>query len=87
MRTLVLDIETNAAHDKIWCCVTLHRETGEIKVWKDSTGIKEYLDGFLYNKETYYETENYYIEVDSILNTEPLLRADWVATYYNTKFI
>jgi len=49
--------------------------------------VEEYVDGFLYNKETYYETENYYIEIDSILNTEPLLRADWVATYYNTKFI
>ena len=49
--------------------------------------VEEYVDGFLYHKETYYETENYYIEVDSILNTEPLLRADWVATYYNTKFI
>jgi len=41
---LVLDIETNLAHDTIWCCVTLHRETGEIKVWKNKEGLKEYLD-------------------------------------------
>jgi len=43
MKTLVLDIETNLAHDKIWCCVTLHRETNEIKVWKDKEGLNEYL--------------------------------------------
>lgn len=43
MKTLVLDIETNLAHDTIWCCVTLHRETGEIKVWKDKEGLHEYL--------------------------------------------
>ena len=43
MKTLVLDIETNLAHDTIWCCVTLHRETQEIKVWKDKEGLNEYL--------------------------------------------
>lgn len=43
MKTLVLDIETNLAHDVIWCCVTLHRETNEIKVWKDKEGLNEYL--------------------------------------------
>ena len=49
--------------------------------------IEEYIDNYLYNKETYYETEMYYLSVDSILNQEPLLKADWIATYYNTKFI
>jgi DNA polymerase I len=44
LKTLVLDIETNLTHDVIWCCVTLHRETGEIKVWKEPTGLKEYLN-------------------------------------------
>ena len=43
MKTLVLDIETNLAHDVIWCCVTLHRETGEIKVWKTKESLNEYL--------------------------------------------
>ena len=43
MKTLVLDIETNLAHDTVWCCVTLHRETGEIKVWKNKEGLNEYL--------------------------------------------
>jgi len=47
LKTLVLDIETNLAHDVIWCCVTLHRETGEIKVWKEPTGLKEYLNDAL----------------------------------------
>jgi DNA polymerase I-like protein with 3'-5' exonuclease and polymerase domains len=42
-KTIVLDIETNLEHDKIWCCVTLHRETNEIKVWKDKEGLNEYL--------------------------------------------
>ena len=49
--------------------------------------IEEYIDNYLYFKETYYETEEYYLDIDSILNQEPLLKADWIATYYNTKFI
>lgn len=49
--------------------------------------IEEYIDNYLYFKETYYETEKYYVNIDSILNQEPLLKADWIATYYNTKFI
>jgi len=48
--------------------------------------IEEYIDNYLYNKETYYETEKYYVNIDSILNQD-LLKADWIATYYNTKFI
>lgn len=43
IKTLVLDIETNLAHDVIWCCITLHRETGEIKVWKTKESLNEYL--------------------------------------------
>ena len=49
--------------------------------------VEEYIDNYLYNKETYYETEMYYLSVDTILNQEPLLRADWIASYYNNKFI
>jgi len=49
--------------------------------------IEEYIDNYLYFKETYYETEKYYVNIDTILNQEPLLKADWIATYYNTKFI
>jgi len=43
LKTVVLDIETNLAHTVIWCCVTLHRETGEIKTWTTPEGLKEYL--------------------------------------------
>ena len=43
LKTLILDIETNLAHDTIWCVVTLWRETGEIKVWKNKEGLNEYL--------------------------------------------
>ena len=49
--------------------------------------VEEYIDNYLYNKETYYETEMYYLSVDSILNQEPLLKADWIASYYNNQFI
>ena len=40
---LVLDIETNLLHDVIWCCVTLNRDTGEIKIWKEKEGLNEYV--------------------------------------------
>jgi hypothetical protein len=49
--------------------------------------VEEYIDNYLYNKETYYETEKYYVSIDLILNQEPLLKADWIASYYNNKFI
>jgi len=58
---------------------------GEKTDFRDA--VEEYIDNYLYNKETYYETEMYYLSVDSILNQEPLLRADWIATYYNNQFI
>jgi len=49
--------------------------------------VEEYTDNYLRYKGTHYETEMYYLSVDSILNVEPLLTADWIATYYNTQFI
>jgi len=49
--------------------------------------VEEYTDNYLSYKGNYYETEMYYLSVDSILNVEPLLTADWIATYYNTQFI
>ena len=49
--------------------------------------ITEYIDGYLIHKETYYETEEYYSEIDSIITKYPLLNANYVATYYDTKFI
>jgi len=40
---IYLDIETNLAHDKIWCVVT--KKDGEHGVWTKPDGLKDYLDG------------------------------------------
>lgn len=42
---IVLDIETNLAHDKIWLCVTKDIDSGEIKTWKAASNLSEYLKG------------------------------------------
>jgi len=40
---VILDIETNLKHDKIWMCVT--REIGgDVQVWKEVSGLQKYLD-------------------------------------------
>ena len=51
--------------------------------------ILDYQEDFLPEQETYWETENLYIEIDSILNNYPLLNDRWthIASYYDTKFI
>jgi DNA polymerase I-like protein with 3'-5' exonuclease and polymerase domains len=41
---IVLDIETNKAHDIIWCVVTRNTDNGEVKVWKHQDGLQKYLD-------------------------------------------
>jgi len=41
---IVLDIETNTAHDIIWCVVTRNIDNGEVKVWKNQDGLQKYLD-------------------------------------------
>jgi DNA polymerase-1 len=42
-KRIAIDIETNMAHDVIHLCVTQDIDTGEVKVWKDSTGLWDYL--------------------------------------------
>lgn len=46
MKKLVLDIETNTTHDKIWCCVTQDLDTNEVIVHTNkarlASVIKEY---------------------------------------------
>jgi hypothetical protein len=42
---------------------------------------------FLSDKETYYETEKYYIEIDSIISDNPLVSDHYIAQYYHTVFI
>ena len=41
---IVLDIETNSKHDKIWMAVTRDINTGEVKSWKEASGLQKYLD-------------------------------------------
>ena len=41
---IVLDIETNSTHDKIWMCVTRNIVTDEVKVWKAANGLQKYLE-------------------------------------------
>ena len=41
---IVLDIETNSKHDKIWMCVTRNIETDEVQVWKQVSGLQKYLE-------------------------------------------
>jgi DNA polymerase I-like protein with 3'-5' exonuclease and polymerase domains len=40
---IVLDIETNLAHDKIHLVVTKDIDTGEVKSWKQASNLLEYL--------------------------------------------
>jgi DNA polymerase I-like protein with 3'-5' exonuclease and polymerase domains len=40
---VVVDIETNLAHDHIWLCVTKNIETGEVITWRNPTGLNDYL--------------------------------------------
>ena len=41
---IILDIETNSTHDKVWCVVTRNIETDEVIVWKEASGLQKYLD-------------------------------------------
>jgi DNA polymerase I-like protein with 3'-5' exonuclease and polymerase domains len=40
---IVLDIETNLAHDKIHVVVTKNIDTGEVRKWKAADSLREYL--------------------------------------------
>lgn len=42
-KRIVLDIETNTKHDKIWMCVTKDIDTSEINVWTEATKLTQYL--------------------------------------------
>lgn len=41
---IVLDIETNSKHNKVWLAVTRNIDTGEVKSWKEASGLQKYLD-------------------------------------------
>jgi DNA polymerase-1 len=40
---LILDIETNLAHTKIWLVCTKNIDTGEKKTWKEASSLSDYL--------------------------------------------
>lgn len=42
---VVLDIETNLAHNQIWLCITKNIDTGETITWKAASNLSEYLKG------------------------------------------
>ena len=41
---IVLDIETNSTHEKIWCVVTRNIDNDEVKTWNNQDGLQKYLD-------------------------------------------
>lgn len=43
MKRILLDIETNTKHDKIWVVITKDIDTSETKVWKQAKPLVEYL--------------------------------------------
>ena len=57
--------------------------------WDPKVVVSEYIDGFLINKENYWESENLYHPIDNILNDYPLFTDPYgnTAGYYDTKFI
>jgi len=66
---IVLDIETNSTHDKIWMCVTRDIETDEVKVWKAASGLQKYL-----------EVCDLIIMHNGINFDAPVLRKNWSVT-------
>jgi DNA polymerase I-like protein with 3'-5' exonuclease and polymerase domains len=66
---IVLDIETNSTHDKIWMCVTRNIETDEVIVWKAANGLQKYL-----------EVCDLIIMHNGINFDAPVLRKNWSVT-------
>ena len=56
--------------------------------WDPKVVVSEYLNDFLPDKESYWETENLYSQIDNILNNYPLIRDPYGNNlgYYDTKF-
>lgn len=44
MKRLVIDVETDGLEATvIWCAVTKDIDTGEVKIWKEATGLRQYI--------------------------------------------
>ena len=56
--------------------------------WDPKVVVSEYVDGFLIDKESYWESENLYKQIDYILDDYPLfVDLSHISGYYDTKFI
>jgi len=57
--------------------------------WDPKVVVSEYLNYFLPEQESYWESENLYSQIDNILNNYPLFKDPYgnTAGYYDTKFI
>lgn len=57
--------------------------------WDPKVVVSEYLNKFLPEQESYWETEQLYLQIDNILNNYPLFTDPYgnTAVYYDTKFI
>ena len=77
---IVLDIETNSKHDKIWCVVTRNIDTDEVNTYKDSYGIGWDLQDDL-NKATEIITHN------GIFFDFPVLKQVWGITVKKSQVV
>jgi DNA polymerase-1 len=71
---IILDIETNTAHDIIWCVVTRNIDNGEVKVWQHQDGLQKYLDSC-----------TLIIMHNGINFDGPVLKKNWKITMKKTK--
>ena len=70
-RRIVLDIETNSTHDKIWCVVTRDLDTGEVRVFKHE--YEKDKDALAY----YVTTSSLIVMHNGIFFDAPVLRKRW----------
>lgn len=76
MKKLLIDIETNLAHDTIWCAVTQDIDTGEVNVFTTPTKLKSVVQS--YDK----------IVGHNIIGFDaPILRQVWGISFHKSKVI
>jgi DNA polymerase I-like protein with 3'-5' exonuclease and polymerase domains len=73
---IILDIETNSTHDKIWCVVTREVETDLVLVWDEPAGLQFYM-----NHNTHVITHN------GIFFDFPVLKKCWGITVKKSQVV
>ena len=73
---IILDIETNSKHDKIWCVVTREVETDLVLVWDEPEGLQFYIN---HNAEVI--THNGIFFDFPVLKKVPQV---WIEIHFNT---